>query len=49
MSNRVANAGAVLIASIGMTFAALGLVGVDPTWTAHHQHPAGKTSIECKQ
>jgi|31_taG_2_1085359.scaffolds.fasta_scaffold09320_2 hypothetical protein len=49
MSDRVANAGAVLIASIGMAFAALGLVGVDPSLTAHHQHPTNETSIECKQ
>jgi hypothetical protein len=49
MTDRAANAGAALIASIGMAFAALGLIGAHPSMTAHHQHPTSETSIECKQ
>lgn len=44
MSNKVANAGAVLLASIGMAFAALGVVGINPT-PSTYTHP----SIECTQ
>lgn len=48
MTNKAANAGALLIASIGMMFTAFGLIGVSPTQIAHHQNPA-TSNVECHQ
>lgn len=48
MNDRVVNAAAMLIACIGMTIAALGAFGVDPSLTAHH-HNAETSVIECQQ
>jgi len=38
MSNRFANVLAFLIATAGMAVTAHGLLGIDPTATAHHNH-----------
>lgn len=48
MTDKGANAGALLLASIGMIFTALGLVGVDTTRVAHHQNPSN-TNVERHQ
>lgn len=48
MTDKGANAGALLLASIGMIFTALGLIGVSPTQIAHHQTSA-PTNVECHQ
>lgn len=44
MSNKAANAGALLLASIGMAFAALGIIGINPTPPTHNQ-----PTFECAQ
>lgn len=48
MTDKGANAGALLLASIGMILTALGLVGVNPTQVAHHQKPTS-ANVECHQ
>jgi hypothetical protein len=48
MSNRFANVLAFLIATAGMAVAAHGLLGADPTATAHHNHTES-TRSEHKQ
>jgi len=44
MRDKAVNAGAVLLASLGMAFTALGIIGFDPTPSVY-DHP----SIQCKQ
>jgi|DEB0MinimDraft_6_1074348.scaffolds.fasta_scaffold07358_4 hypothetical protein len=39
MSEKLANAGAALIASIGMAFAALGIIGVHPSPPVYNYPP----------
>jgi hypothetical protein len=48
MTDKGANAGALLLASVGLIFTALGLIGISPTQTAHHQGDI-PANIECQK
>lgn len=48
MTDKGANAGALLLASVGLIFTALGLIGISPTNTAHHQGNV-PANVECHQ
>jgi len=49
MTDKAANSGIALIASIGMALTALGIIGVDLSQPSQHPRLIKETSIECKQ
>lgn len=40
MTQKAANVGVFVLATLGMVLTTLGLLGVEPNKTAHHQAPA---------